>query len=246
MKQTHWTDSPFVAFDTETTGTDPQTARIIEAALVTDDPDGILKEDARVLYINPGIPIPPEASAIHGITEQVLIEKNAGGPQSSITFIFWSINSRATRREYPLVIFNASYDWPLLMAECARIPGFSYEDQAWPHFLDPLVIDRALDRYRKGSRKLEDVARFYKVALDGAHGAQADATATLGVMRAIIKAYPELKKHSLAEMQTLQARWYLEWRDHMNSYWTSIGKADRITGEWPQRQVQFAVAKGAV
>ena len=72
-------------------------------------------------------------------------------------------------------------------------------------FLDPLVIDRALDKCRKGSRKLEETARFYKVELNSAHGAQADAKAALGVMGALINAYPELKEHKLADLQLLQA-----------------------------------------
>ncbi len=233
MKTQHWTEDTLVAFDCESTGTDPKTARILQAAFVTLDPEGILKEANHVLYINPGIPIPAEASAIHGITVEKLADEHAWDSATGIPYLFGIVSGRASFRGYPLVIYNACYDWPLLMAECARIQGFDYLGQPKPLFLDPLVIDRALDKYRKGSRKLEDVAKFYGVPLMGAHGAEADATATLGVMRALIKVYPQLKTFDLTTMQKLQAGWYVEWRDHINEYWAKSGKTDRIVGEWP-------------
>ena len=234
MKRRHWTDEPLVALDTETTGTDPKTARILEAAIVTCDPTGILEEDDRVIYIDPGIEIPAEASAIHGITAEKLKAMGAYSPQAGISYILNIINGRATMRNYPLVIYNTPYDWPLLMAECQRIPELQNGLFDTPYFLDPLVIDRALDKYRKGSRKLEDTAKYYGVTLNGAHGAQADATATLGVMTALIKKYPQLRALSLKDLQKLQADWYSEWRNRINQYWEKTGKADRVKGEWPK------------
>lgn len=190
-------------------------------------------EEDRVLYINPGVPIPPEASAVHGITAAKLKAEQAQESSTGIPYIFGTLMGRSVLRGYPLVIYNACYDWPLLMAECARIPGFDYQGQPRPSFLDPLVIDRALDKYRKGSRRLEDTARFYKVELKGAHGAQADATAALSIMRALIEAYPQLKSIDMPTMQKMQADWYAEWRDHINEYWEQTGKTDRVTGNWP-------------
>ncbi|MDM7994654.1 MAG: exonuclease domain-containing protein [Acidobacteriota bacterium] len=233
MKAQSWHESPWIGFDCETTGTDPNTARILEAAVITRDPAGAILEDDRVIYINPGVPIPPEASAIHGITEEKLKAENAWESSAGIPYVYGIITARAILRQNPLVIYNAPYDWQLLMAECKRIPEFCSPGIRSPLFLDPLVIDRALDKYRKGSRRLEDVAKFYGVELKSAHGAHADAVATLGVMRALIDKYPELKSLDLPTMQTMQANWYAEWRDHINGYWERTGKADRVTGRWP-------------
>jgi DNA polymerase-3 subunit epsilon len=238
-KAPDWPSRPFVAFDTETTGTNPQTARILQAAIVTDDPSGILREDDRILYIDPGVEIPDEASAIHGITAETLREHQAYTPETGIPYLAGCIAGRASLRGYPLVIYNATYDWPLLLAESRRVPEFTPPSMS-PLILDPLVIDRALDKYRKGSRKLEDTARFYGVTLDGAHGAQADARAALGVMRALIARFPELGKKSLGALQTQQGLWYQEWRDHINQYWEKIGKADRVTGTWPTGEPELA------
>jgi len=230
MRQLHWTESVLIGFDTETTGINPKTARILEAAIITQDPEGILKEDDRIIYIDPEIKIPSEASAVHGITAEKLKKLNAYRSNDGVRYISNFLQCRSFNRNYPLVIYNVTYDWPLLIEECKRAnhtPCFQ------PLFLDPLVIDRALDKYRKGSRKLEDTAKIYGVQINGAHGAQADAAAALGVMRALIKKFPELKKYTIEEMQKLQTSWYRTWRDGINDFWGKSGKQERILGEWP-------------
>lgn len=174
----HWADGPLCAFDTESTGVDPKTARILQAAIVSQFPDGSIDEEHTLLkLINPGVPIPAEASAIHGITEHKL--KDAWTSDQAIPYLCGLLYARSQKSGIPLVIYNAGYDLPLLLAEAERIewalpPGFA------PLILDPLVIDRALDKYRKGSRKLDAVAAHYHVPLKGSHDARADATANPG------------------------------------------------------------------
>jgi DNA polymerase-3 subunit epsilon len=238
----HWTKGPFIGFDTESTGVDPKTARILQAAIITDDPSGVIREEDQIVYVDPGVEIPAEASAIHGLTREKLAEFNPWPSISGIPFIAGFLHGRSTMRGFPLVIYNATYDFPLLLAELRRIDGLTH-NQKQPLILDPLVIDRALDKYRKGSRKLEAVAQHYDVKLSDAHDAGADARAAIGIMRAIVKAYPvrgyywnrqaALGDYSLQEMQRLQAEWYAGWRDDLNEYWERSGKADRVTGSWP-------------
>jgi len=233
MKIRHWTEQPLIGFDTESTGIDPKTSRIIQAAIVTLDPAGILdnnNEPNNVIWIDPGEPIPEEASKIHGITAEVLKTNNAFPSAKGLDYICHILQSRALQRKYPLVIYNVCYDFPLLMNECRRAeiifnPKF--------FFLDPLIIDRALDKYRPGSRRLEDVAKHYSVKLEQAHGALADTKAALGVMMALIKKYPELQKYSLEEMQVKQGAWYIDWRDHINQFWKAKGINQQINGFWP-------------
>ena len=232
MQKPHWTEDIWVGFDTETTGIDVKTARILQFALLTDDPKETIRE-SYCIYVDPQVEIPKEASDVHGITREVLNQKAGFDPQAAIPWLLGWITGNAYRRKYPLVIYNAPYDWPLLLEECARIEEFNYKDQAWPLFLDPLVIDRKLDKYRKGSRKLEDTAKYYGVELTGAHDALQDVKASCGVLRKIVAKYPELKKYSIEDMQDLQASWYKGWRDQINLYWEQTGKEDRITGSWP-------------
>lgn len=229
---THWSEGPFIAFDTESTGVDPKTARILQAAIVTDDPTGFIQEDDRIIYIDPGIEIPVEASAIHGLTRERLASLDALPSISGIPFIAHLLRCRAEVRGFPLVIYNATYDFPLLLAELSRIDGLTHCNKQ-PLILDPLVIDRALDKCRKGSRKLEAVAAHYGVKLDGAHDAGADARAAVGIMRALARDL-FLKSQSLEQMQELQRDWYASWRDHINQYWERTGKADRVKGTWPK------------
>jgi DNA polymerase-3 subunit epsilon len=58
---------PLASLDLETTGTDPATSRVVEVGIVKRFPDG--GEHVRSWRINPGVPIPPDASTIHGITD---------------------------------------------------------------------------------------------------------------------------------------------------------------------------------
>src|SRR5512132_3305439 len=61
-------DRPLVVFDTETTGTNPRADRIIEIACVKVHPDG--RRETWQARFNPGMPIPPGSTAIHGICDR--------------------------------------------------------------------------------------------------------------------------------------------------------------------------------
>ncbi len=65
-------ERPLAVIDLETTGIDPKVDRIIEISVLKLTPDG--GADHRTRRVNPGVPIPPEASAIHGITDDDVAE----------------------------------------------------------------------------------------------------------------------------------------------------------------------------
>ena len=75
------------------------------------------------------------------------------------------------------------------------------------HAGDPLVIDKAVDRYRKGKRRLENAAEFYQVRLDDAHNATADAIAAGRVAQAIAKRWADELPATAAELHELQIKW---------------------------------------
>ncbi|MFU8840639.1 MAG: exonuclease domain-containing protein [Nitriliruptoraceae bacterium] len=227
-----WPAGPFAVLDLETTGVDPATARIVELALLVDDGAGHLR-DLYAGLVDPGaeVEIPPGASAVHGITRERLEAEQA--PPAAEVLPAVHVHLHTIQAEgWPLVIYNATYDWPLLAAELRRIdPALTLPDVV---LLDPLVLDRHVDRYRKGKRTLETACQVYGVTLTDAHSARADAVASAAVARALVGRYPELAALELAQLTEVQVRAHASWRDSFNAYLKRIA-ADRppVRGTWP-------------
>ncbi|GGM11440.1 3'-5' exonuclease [Streptomyces fumigatiscleroticus] len=198
-----WTSGPLVAFDLETTGTDIETDRIVTAAVVAVDPDGRLPVP-RTWLLDPGVTIPRQASAIHGISTEHAREHGmkAAPAIEEITSAVTEILNSGT----PLVVMNARYDLSLLDRECRRHGIAPLDDRlhgkASP-VIDPLVLDKHVDRYRKGSRNLQALCAHYGVTLDDAHNAVADAVAaaraarSMGVKHSVIGALAPMDLHNL-------------------------------------------------
>jgi DNA polymerase III subunit epsilon len=228
-----WTIGPFAGLDLETTGIDPATARIVELALVVDDGDGGI-EDLYAGLVDPGaeVEIPPGASAVHGITRERLVAEGAPPAAEVLPDVHAHLH-RIAAAGWPLVIYNATYDWPLLAAELARLePALALPDCV---LLDPLVLDRHVDRYRRGKRTLETACQVYGVVLDDAHSARADAVASCAVARRLVSTYPQqLALAELSALTDLQVQAHGVWRDSFNAYLQRIG-ADRppVTETWP-------------
>ena len=124
----------------------------------------------------------------------------------------------------PLVIFNAPFDWPFVLAEAQR-QGVQI---GTPEIIDPLVIDRAVDRYRKGSRRLEAVAAHYGHDPSQAHQARADAIAAAAIARMVGEQHPEVGGLTPRALQPLQAKWHAEHADGLSRH---LGKP--IDPGWP-------------
>ncbi len=167
--------SKIAVFDTETTGINVREDRIVSATVALLDAGSVKARYDWV--INPGIEIPQQATNVHGITNEVArlsgIEAKTGVQQIVMRL------REALESGYNLVAFNASYDFSLLTAEADR------HGIALPEIkpvLDPYILDRYLDRYRKGRRTLEAVCIHYGVDLLNAHDAGADALAAGAVL----------------------------------------------------------------
>lgn len=209
-----WAERPFLAVDTESTGLDVYEDRIVSVATVLVDDEGTTTFQTHVT-IDPGVDIPEAASNIHGITtERARAEGTT--PAAALVDVAASIR-KAIAEDWPIVIYNSTFDWPLLLAEADR-HGVDFPAAA--PILDPFLLDRMLDRYRRGSRKLVDVASHYGVPLDAAdaHGALADATAAALVMRAIIAKYPAIAEHPLAGVVLRQVRGHEQDRQRFVDY----------------------------
>lgn len=227
-----WSTGPFAVLDLETTGVDPATARIVELALLVDEGAGEPRELFAGL-VDPGaeVEIPPGAAAVHGITRERLEE--AGAPPAEEVLPAVHVHLHTILAEgWPLVIYNATYDWPLLAAELRRLaPPLELPELV---LLDPLVLDRHVDRYRKGKRTLETACQVYGVTLTDAHSARADAIASAAVARALVDRYPELATTPFEDLTALQVRAHATWRDGFNAYLARI-KASRppVRETWP-------------
>ncbi len=176
------TTGPLISVDTETTGTDPFEARVIDIAIVHIEPGKEARVDSAL--IDPGIEIPESATAVHGIsTAQVQAE---GKPPAEVLDLFIGDIALAMSNGIPCVIQNAAYDLTVLEAECVRhgLPtlGERLGRPVGP-VVDPMCIDRRLIKYRRrvsetqGARQLKTLAQVYGVTWDDAqaHGAAYDA-----------------------------------------------------------------------
>ncbi|MFJ2861832.1 exonuclease domain-containing protein [Kitasatospora sp. NPDC087314] len=231
-----WWQQPLVGFDLETTGTDPAVDRIVTAALV--DTVGAGRVGAVHWLLDPGVPIPAEAEAIHGIGDDVA--RGKGRPaKEAVEEIAVALCERLAAGR-PVVAFNAPFDLSLLDAELRRyglVPLAARLGGPVGPVLDALVVDRAVDRYRKGSRTLQRVCEVYGVELTDAHEAGSDALAAVRVAVALAERYrAEVGDVAPAELHQRQIGWYREWAEGLQE-WLRRGKDPQavVDPRWPMR-----------
>lgn len=225
-----WHEGPLAAFDLEATGVDTRTARIIEVGLFRFEADGSVEPLVDRL-IDPGVPVPAKVTELTGI-EPGDLAATGGSPIDVLAETHAAITALVDEG-VPIVLYNANYDWPLLTNELAR-HGLEQLPTVPPTILiDPLVLDRHVDRYRKGKRTLGTVADHYGVGLEGAHRAAGDAAATVGVARVIAERYPKVQVDG-ADLVALQIKAHTEWKDSFNAYLVKVGASrPPITEKWP-------------
>ncbi len=179
--------TPLVFFDLETTGVNTASDRIVQIGAVKIMPDG--QREERNVLINPGIPIPASATAIHGISD----EDVKGKPffrQISKSFSRWLSGC-------DLAGYNSdNFDVPILVEEFARA-GIDFPEEG-TRLIDVLKIERNVNSHR-----LEDTYRRYTgQSLEGAHDALADILATVAVFEKQLEQNPNLPS-SVAELEEL-------------------------------------------
>jgi DNA polymerase III epsilon subunit-like protein/8-oxo-dGTP pyrophosphatase MutT (NUDIX family) len=217
-------------FDLETTGVDVDTSRIVSACVAVLDADGEVVSRWNWLA-DPGIEIPPGASAVHGITTE-RAQAEGRGAQLVIAEIVQTLRVLFDS-SIPVTIYNAPYDLSLLDRECRR-HGLEPLETVGP-VIDPLVIDKAVDRYRAGKRTLEVTARLYEVPLDDAHDAGADAVAAGRVALALLRRYPDELDIGLSGLHERQEVWHAEQAASFQEYLRSKRGDDSYVADpsWP-------------
>lgn len=192
-------------FDLETTGIDVETSRIVSAHVGLIDGEGDPVE-TRSWLADPGIEIPEGASAVHGITTERA--QSEGRPAAEVIAEIIIELKLLAARGIPITIFNAPYDLTILNREAVRY-GIDPLPTP-PAIVDPLVLDKAMDRWRKGKRTLEAAALVYGVILDDAHDAAADAVAAGRVAQAIARRYGDLLESDALDLHRMQVAWCAE------------------------------------
>lgn len=225
-----WCDS-LAVFDLETTGIDVDTDRVVTAHVGVIDASGVVLE--RIDWLaDPGVEIPEGASAVHGISTEHA--RRHGRPSAEVVAEIVAALESVVSRGLPLVIYNAPYDLSLLDREAQRhgLAPFRAEGP----IIDPLVIDRAVDRYRKGKRTLIAASAHYGVRLSDAHDAGADAIAAGQLAQAIAGRHADRLPLSAAELHLLQIDWCRDQSASFQDYMRRTHNPEfTATGAWPLR-----------
>jgi DNA polymerase III subunit epsilon len=218
-----WHQVALASLDFETTGVDPRTDRVLSYALLGDRGTDVAG------LIDPGVPIPPGSAEVHGLTAEMLVD--AQSSETGIAVVLDWVQDLVDRG-VGLVVFNAAYDLTMLRAEAARA-GLPQPD--WDRLLvvDPYVLAWAVERRKRGPRRLTDVAAFYDVRLDNAHDAAADARAARDVAHEIGLRYPQVASASLDELVRRQKAWFAERVEDWNAYALTAGRRLDDPHGWP-------------
>lgn len=218
-------------FDLETTGVDVTTDRIVTAHVGVLDADGVpVRADSWLA--DPGIDIPEGAATIHGITTEHA--RRAGRPAREIVAEVVAALRGLFDAGIPVVAYNAPFDFSMLKYEALR-HGVAPIVAPSP-VIDPLVIDKRYDRYRRGKRTLSVVADHYAVTLTGAHEASADAIAAGRVAQILAERFADGLPSTAAELHTRQIGWARAQAESLTEYFVSIGRIDaEVDGSWPIR-----------
>ncbi|MCD4832818.1 MAG: 3'-5' exonuclease [Bacteroidales bacterium] len=171
---------PIVFFDLETTGVDVANDRIVEISLHKVMPDG--KEETKTMRINPEMPIPPQSTEIHGISDEDVKDEP--------TFNIVAKDVAKFIEGCDLAGYNSNkFDVPLLAEEFLRV-GLDV-DLKKHRLIDVQVIFHKMEQ-----RTLSAAYKFYcEKNLDNAHSAEADTIATYEILKAQIDRYTELNNN---------------------------------------------------
>ncbi len=175
--------NPIVFFDLETTGINIATDRIVELSYLKIEPNG--NESSKTMKINPTIPIPPETTAIHGITDDDV--------KDAPTFLSIAKSLARDIEGCDLAGYNSNkFDIPLLAEEFLRADVDI--DMTKRKFIDVQVIFHKMEQ-----RTLGAAYKFYcDRDLENAHSAEADTKATYEILKAQLDRYPTLQNDMAA------------------------------------------------
>jgi DNA polymerase-3 subunit epsilon len=241
--QLDWTYRRFQGFDLETTGTDPQTARIVTASAVQ---YGGGRPAAGRTWVSDlgGAEIPAGATAVHGYTTAAC--RATGRPAAVVVEEITAELAAAVEEGRPLVAMNATYDFTVLDREARRYGVTPLLDRVeGVVVLDPYVLDKQVRKFRRGGRTLTDLCRHYVVPLQRAHSSEADAYAACALVLRMGRRFRSLSQMTLHQLHAAQVVWAREQNESLREYFARTpGKeewAKDVRLEWPLLPFREAV-----
>jgi DNA polymerase-3 subunit epsilon len=239
-----WHTGTLVAYDLETDSPDPEDAHIVTACIAVIDGTGLTEPRLLTWVLKPLRDIPAGAAEIHGYdTARARAEgmDHAQGVRDIATRL-----GEATQDGVPIVAFNAVFDVTVTDREMRR-HGIGAVEPAGLRVVDPFVLDKKFDQYRKGKRTLTATCAHYGVALDGAHDASQDALAAARLAWRMAHRTPSLAGLSLDELHVMQVeakaeqdRSYAAYLRRQAAQQSDVdeqirlhAKADAVVGHWP-------------
>ncbi|WP_066403803.1 3'-5' exonuclease [Flavisolibacter tropicus] len=173
---------PIIFFDLETTGTNTSYDRVIEICAIKLLPDGSQVELYQLL--NPTVPIAPEASAVHGFTDEMVVDKPTFGDLADeLTTFFEGCD---------LGGYNIKrFDVPMLMQEFHRFKKYPII------YTEVKLVDAMVIYHSKEKRDLSSAVRFYcEREHEDAHSAKADVLATIDILKHQLLRYEDLEPNT--------------------------------------------------
>jgi DNA polymerase-3 subunit epsilon len=224
----------FVGFDLETTGVSSFRDVPVSYGFVEHERDANgTSTQVEGGFVNPGVAIPAGASAIHGITDDMVADATIlGDAVETIAEKLTSVWASGA----VIVGMNLGYDLTMVDSLCRRLEIATLEERGViGGVMDILILDRHFDKWRKGARKLTALCRHYGVTLNSAHSAAADAEASLLIFEAMTVSFPEIGRIPVGEINNTLRAWYQEWLSSFSSYLEKKGEAPIEAGryEWP-------------
>lgn len=230
-----WADGPVLGFDTETTGVNVRGDRLVTVGLVRRERlADVASQQVTTWLADPGVEIPAGATAIHGVsTEQARAQ---GRPAREVVDEVAGRLAAALRAGTPVVAFNAPYDLTLLDAELRRHGLATLEERLGGPvrpIIDPLTVDRGLNRYRRGKRTLDVLCTTFGVQVEvDMHRAENDAILTLDLLAAMARD-PKLGRVPLSQLHENQTAWHRTWAEGFNDYLRRTGRTPDAETAWP-------------
>lgn len=222
----------FVGFDIESTGIDPEVDRIVTFSIIVQDGENATVHE---WMIDPGVEIPDGASNVHGITTDVARELGRT-PAEALREVWAELRDAA--EDSILTAYNCPFDLTMLRAELKRHGIIDHDSDAVEDLvaavgiIDPLVIDKAIDPYRKGSRKLIDVSQHHGFSLTNAHNSTADVEATIFLAKKFLGMLRD--GSTMGQLMELQAASKAEQAQSLSNYFRKQGREDwEVDGSWP-------------
>lgn len=221
------------AFDLETTGVDTASARIVTASVALVGAG--IEPEIQDWLVDPGVEIPEEASDVHGITTE---EARARGVEAPLAIE--EITARLAELQagdVPIVAFNARYDMTLLDREARRYGIEPLVERVGGTdgllVIDPYVLDKEVNQFRKGKRTLEILCDAYGIPIQDAHAADVDAIAAARLAWKIVQENPHLAEIDLPVIHDQQVAWAHEQAASLERYFRENGRDEMVEREWP-------------